>query len=50
MTVYILSRLTIHDRIEYDKYEDQFEEIFIIGKKKATDLLNYKKIPMKSFY
>lgn len=28
MTVYILSRLTIHDRIEYDKYEDQFEEIF----------------------
>lgn len=28
MTVYILSRLTIHDRVEYEKYEDQFEEVF----------------------
>jgi uncharacterized protein (DUF1330 family) len=28
MTVYILSRLTIHDRAEYDKYENQFEEVF----------------------
>ena len=28
MTVYILSRLTITDRSEYDKYESQFEEIF----------------------
>ena len=28
MTVYILSRLTITDRTEYDKYESQFEEIF----------------------
>jgi uncharacterized protein (DUF1330 family) len=29
MTVYILSRLTITDRTEYDKYESQFEEIFL---------------------
>lgn len=28
MTVYILSRLTIHDRVEYKKYEDQFEAVF----------------------
>ncbi|MFT5838637.1 MAG: hypothetical protein ACI9UT_001131 [Flavobacteriales bacterium] len=28
MAVYILSRLTIHDRVEYDKYENQFDEIF----------------------
>ena len=28
MSVYILSRLTIHDRLEYDKYESQFEAIF----------------------
>jgi uncharacterized protein (DUF1330 family) len=28
MTVYIISRLTIHDRTEYDKYENQFEEVF----------------------
>jgi uncharacterized protein (DUF1330 family) len=28
MTVYILSRLTITDRTEYDKYESQFEEFF----------------------
>ena len=28
MTVYIISRLTIHDRTEYDKYESQFEEVF----------------------
>jgi uncharacterized protein (DUF1330 family) len=28
MTVYILSRLTIHDRAEYDKYENKFEEVF----------------------
>lgn len=28
MTVYILSRLTIHDRTEYQKYEDQFDQIF----------------------
>jgi len=28
MTVYILSRLTIHDRVEYQKYENQFEEVF----------------------
>jgi uncharacterized protein (DUF1330 family) len=28
MTVYIISRLTIHDRSEYDKYENQFEEVF----------------------
>ena len=29
MTVYIISRLTIHDRTEYDKYESQFEEVFV---------------------
>jgi uncharacterized protein (DUF1330 family) len=28
MTIYILSRLTITDRNEYDKYEDKFEDIF----------------------
>jgi uncharacterized protein (DUF1330 family) len=28
MSVYILSRLTIHDRAEYEKYENQFDEIF----------------------
>jgi len=28
MTVYILSRITIHDRAEYQKYEDQFYDIF----------------------
>lgn len=28
MTVYILSRLTIHDRAEYEKYENQFDEVF----------------------
>lgn len=28
MTVYILSRLTIHDRIEYDKYDKLFDEVF----------------------
>jgi uncharacterized protein (DUF1330 family) len=28
MTVYIISKLTIHDRSEYDKYENQFEEVF----------------------
>lgn len=28
MTVYILSRLTIHDRVEYEKYEGQFEDVF----------------------
>jgi len=28
MTVYIISRLTIHDRQEYEKYEDQFEDVF----------------------
>jgi uncharacterized protein (DUF1330 family) len=28
MSVYILSRLTIHDRAEYEKYDNQFEEVF----------------------
>tara|TARA_B110000977_G_C11061853_1_gene486283 strand:- start:885 stop:1118 length:234 start_codon:yes stop_codon:yes gene_type:complete len=28
MTVYILSRLTITDRTEYDKYENQLKKIF----------------------
>ena len=28
MTVYILSRLSIHDRAEYEKYENQFNEVF----------------------
>lgn len=28
MTVYLISRLTIHDRTEYSKYEDQFMEVF----------------------
>ena len=29
MTVYILSRLTIHDRVEYDKYENKFADVFL---------------------
>lgn len=28
MPVYMISRMTIHDRAEYDKYEEQFMEIF----------------------
>jgi uncharacterized protein (DUF1330 family) len=28
MSVYILSRLTIHDRVEYDKYDQLFDEVF----------------------
>lgn len=28
MTVYIVSRLTIHDRSEYDQYEAGFAEVF----------------------
>jgi uncharacterized protein (DUF1330 family) len=28
LTVYIVSRLTIHDRSKYDKYESGFAEIF----------------------
>ena len=28
MSVYILSRLTIHDRAEYEKYENLFEGVF----------------------
>ncbi|MFT5136123.1 MAG: hypothetical protein ACI8XV_001152 [Arenicella sp.] len=28
MAVYILSRLTIHDRVEYAKYEEQFDGVF----------------------
>ena len=28
MAVYIISRLTIHNRAEYDKYENQFAEVF----------------------
>ncbi|MFT4807484.1 MAG: hypothetical protein ACI9LX_000803 [Paraglaciecola sp.] len=28
MSVYILSRLSIFDRAEYEKYENQFEEVF----------------------
>lgn len=28
MSVYILSRLTIHDRLEYEKYESQFDDVF----------------------
>jgi len=28
MAVYIVSRLTIHNRAEYDKYDDQFDEVF----------------------
>jgi uncharacterized protein (DUF1330 family) len=28
MTVYIVSRLTIHDRDEYDEYESGFAEVF----------------------
>ncbi|MBL4674149.1 MAG: DUF1330 domain-containing protein [Arenicella sp.] len=39
MTVYILSRLTIHDRAEYQKYENQFEEVFskFDGKRLSVD-------------
>ncbi|MFT7526843.1 MAG: hypothetical protein ACI9LY_001995 [Arenicella sp.] len=39
MTVYILSRLTIHDRGEYAKYEDLFEEVFsrVDGKLLSVD-------------
>lgn len=28
MPVYMISRMTIHDRAEYDKYEEQFFDIF----------------------
>ncbi|MFT5655531.1 MAG: hypothetical protein ACI9XU_001252 [Arenicella sp.] len=28
MTVDILSRLTIHDRVEHEKYEAQFDDVF----------------------
>ena len=28
MPVYMISRMTIHDRAEYDKYEERFMEIF----------------------
>ena len=28
MAVYILSRLTIHDRAEYEIYESQFDDVF----------------------
>jgi len=28
MPVYMISRMTIHDRSEYDKYEERFMEIF----------------------
>lgn len=28
MPVYMISRLTIHDRAEYDKYEARFMEVF----------------------
>ncbi|MFT6407142.1 MAG: hypothetical protein ACJAQ6_000552 [Arenicella sp.] len=28
MTVYIVSQLTIHDRVEYEKYESQFDQVF----------------------
>jgi len=28
MSVYMITRLTIHDRSEYDKYADRFMEIF----------------------
>jgi uncharacterized protein (DUF1330 family) len=28
MSVYMISRMTIHDRAEYDKYEAQFMDIF----------------------
>ena len=28
MAVYIVSRLTIHNRAEYDKYDTQFAEVF----------------------
>ena len=28
MAVYILSRLTIYDRVEYEKYENQFDDVF----------------------
>ena len=28
MSVYMISRMTIHDREQYDKYEERFMEIF----------------------
>ena len=28
MSVYMITRMTIHDRAEYDKYEERFMEIF----------------------
>ena len=28
MSVYMISRMTIHNRAEYDKYEERFMEIF----------------------
>lgn len=28
MAVYMISRMTIHDRAEYDKYEERFMDIF----------------------
>ena len=28
MSVYMISRMTIHDRAEYDKYEARFAEVF----------------------
>jgi len=28
MPVYMISRMTIHDRAEYDKYEERFMDIF----------------------
>ena len=43
MTVYILSRLTIHDRDEYSKYEDQFMEVF---EKFDGELLSVDEEPM----
>ena len=30
MTVYIVSRLTIHDRSKYDEYESGFAEVFAV--------------------
>ena len=28
MPVYMISRMTIHDRAQYDKYEERFMDIF----------------------
>ena len=28
MSVYMITRITIHDRAEYDKYADQFMDVF----------------------